>query len=104
LCLYPAGFRAAYSEAAVSDFEDLCAHLHERRGVLGLATAWRVLARDLVVSLMSQWLAAGAAWRILSFSIAALIYAGILLSIEPGIRCRESSASYSRLTKAQTVP
>jgi hypothetical protein len=88
LCLYPAGFRAAYSEAAVSDFEDLCAHLHECRGALGLAAAWRVLARDLVVSLMSEWLAEGAAWRILSFCLAALIYAGILLSIEPGIRCR----------------
>jgi hypothetical protein len=88
LCLYPAGFRAAYREAAVLDFEDLCARLHERRGVLGLATAWRVLARDLVVSLTSEWLAAGAAWRILSLCVAALIYAGILLSVEPGIRCR----------------
>jgi hypothetical protein len=86
--LYPAGFRTAYGEAAVADFEDLCAHLHERCGVLGLATAWRMLARDLVISLTSEWLAAGAAWRILSLCVAALIYAAILRSIEPGIRCR----------------
>jgi hypothetical protein len=64
--LYPAGFRAAYSEAAVLDFEDLCAHLHERRGVWGLATAWRVAVRDMVVSLLFEWFAAGAAWHILS--------------------------------------
>ena len=88
LHLYPAGFRAAYSEAAASDFEDLCADMHRRRGVLGLTTAWGLLLRDLAVSLTFEWLAAGAAWHILSFVGAALIYAGILISIEPSIRCR----------------
>jgi hypothetical protein len=87
-CLYPAGFRTAYGEAAISDFEDLCAHLYRRSGVLGLATAWGLLCRDLVVSLALEWLAVGAAWRILSFVSAAMIYAVVLLSIEPGIRCR----------------
>lgn len=88
LQLYPAGFRAAHSEAAALDFEDLCADLHRRRGVLGLASAWRLLLQDLAVSLTSEWLAEGAAWRILSFVGAALIYASVLLGIEPGIRCR----------------
>lgn len=88
LGLYPAGFRDAFSEAAASDFADLCVDMFRRRGFLGLTTAWHLLLRDLVVSLTFEWIAAGVVWQIVSFVGAALIYAGIFLGIEPGIRCR----------------